>query len=458
MSSSDGRSRVVIESVGPRVDSGEWPIKRVAGDLVVVEAVAYADGHDVLGCVLLHRREGEQAWHETPMRHHVNDRWEASFTVDEIGRYRYTASAWIDRFGTWAHDMAKRLEAATDVTVDIQIGAGLVEAAAARASASAAAGSDAAAARGDAAAARGDAARLAAIAAELRAGGARAARTAVSDELAELMARHAERPFAMTVPELTVIVDRPLARFGAWYELFPRSAATEPGRHGTFRDVEERLTDIAEMGFDILYLPPIHPIGRTFRKGPNNSTVAGPDDPGSPWAIGAAEGGHTAIHPELGTLEDFRHLVRRAGEHGIEMALDIAFQCSPDHPWAAEHPEWFRLRPDGTIQYAENPPKKYQDIYPFDFETDQWRELWDALKGVVDFWLAEGIRIFRIDNPHTKPLRVLGVAHRGGDRASTRTRSSSRRPSPVRTCCIAWRRSASPSPTTTSPGATRSPS
>jgi starch synthase (maltosyl-transferring) len=242
------------------------------------------------------------------------------------------------------------------------------------------------------------------VAALLRTGGGEAARAALAPELAALMARYAERPFMTVAPELTVVVDRERARFGAWYELFPRSAATEPGRHGTFRDVEDRLADVAAMGFDVLYLPPIHPIGRAFRKGRNNTPAAGPNDPGSPWAIGAAEGGHTAVHPELGTLEDFRHLLARAVQHDIEIALDIAFQCSPDHPYVREHPEWFRLRPDGTIQYAENPPKKYQDIYPFDFETDHWRELWDELKSVVDFWIEQGVRIFRMDNPHTKPF------------------------------------------------------
>jgi len=385
VSSTDGRSRVVIDGVTPRVDAGEHPIKRIVGDTVTVEAVAYADGHDARACVLLHRREADAEWSEVPMKPLGNDGWRASFGVDEIGPCRYTVMAWVDRFATWSHDLKKRLGAERDLGVDLLIGAALVEAAAGRATGA-------------------DAARLASTAALLRAGGAGAVRAALAPELAELMSRHADRPFATVAPELGVVVDRERARFSAWYELFPRSASTEPGRHGTFRDVEERLADVAAMGFDVLYLPPIHPIGRTFRKGRNNSPVAGPDDPGSPWAIGAAEGGHTSIHPQLGTLEDFRHLVARAQDHGIEIALDIAFQCSPDHPYAKAHPEWFRMRPDGTIQYAENPPKKYQDIYPFDFETDHWRELWDELKSVVDFWIDQGVRIFRVDNPHTKPF------------------------------------------------------
>jgi starch synthase (maltosyl-transferring) len=315
-----------------------------------------------------------------------NDRWQATFTVDELGRYRYTVVAWVDHFATWVRDLDRRIAAGQDIATDLLVGAALVEAAAARVSGP-------------------SAARLAALAATLRAGGTDAGPTAASAELASLMHAHAERRFASRFdPELVVVVDRERARFGAWYELFPRSAATEPGRHGTFADVEARLPEIAAMGFDVLYLPPIHPIGRSFRKGPNNSTVAGPGDPGSPWAIGAAEGGHTAVHPELGTLEDFRHLVAAAADHGLEIAMDVAFQCAPDHPYATAHPEWFRLRPDGTIQYAENPPKKYQDIYPFDFETDHWPELWEELRAVVDFWIDQGIRIFRVDNPHTKPF------------------------------------------------------
>jgi starch synthase (maltosyl-transferring) len=386
VSSSDGRSRVVIDHVTPAIDCGAFPIKRVVGDVVTVEAVAYADGHDAVAVVLLHRREADAAWTEAPMEPGFNDTWRASFTVAELGRYRYTVVAWVDRFATWSHALAKRLVAGQDVSSDLLVGAELVDAAASRAIGA-------------------DGARLAAFAATIRGGGEPAAEIAASASLATLMHRHAERRFATTfAPELSIVVDRELARFAAWYELFPRSAATDAGRHGTFRDVEERLPEIAAMGFDILYLPPIHPIGRRHRKGRNNATEAEPGDPGSPWAIGAAEGGHTAIHPELGTLEDFRHLVAAAADHGLEIALDLAAQCAPDHPWTTEHPEWFRKRPDGTIQYAENPPKKYQDIYPFDFEVDAWRELWDGLKGVADFWLAQGIRIFRVDNPHTKPF------------------------------------------------------
>ena len=386
MSGTDGRNRVVITGLTPQIDCGAFPVKRVVGDSVVVEADIYADGHDAIAGVLLYRREDEPGWTEAPLEPLGNDRWRAAFSVRDIGRYRYTAAAWVDHFTTWSRALAKRIDAGRDVSLDLLIGVPLVEAAAGRA-------------------AGGDADRLQEIAAALRRGGAEGVRRALSGELAELMRRHAERRFVTVhVPELIVVVDRERARFSAWYELFPRSCAAEPGRHGTFRDVEARLPYIAAMGFDVLYLAPIHPIGRSFRKGRNNSPVAGPGDPGSPWAIGAEEGGHKAVHPELGTLEDFRHLLARAGEHGIELALDVAFQCSPDHPYAREHPEWFRGRPDGTIQYAENPPKKYEDIYPFDFETAAWRELWDELKSVVDFWIEQGVRIFRVDNPHTKPF------------------------------------------------------
>ena len=382
----EGRNRVIIEGVAPEIDGGRFPIKRIIGDQVVVEADIATDGHDVISCALLYRREVDAEWTEAPMEPLGNDRWRGIFTVREIGRCRYTVRAWVDHFKTWARDLGKRVQAGQDVTVDLLIGAEMVEAAS-RAANPPYQG------------------WLASFAEGLRAGGAGATQQALSAELARLMARHGERRYATTCDrELAVVVDRERARFGAWYELFPRSCAGEPGRHGTFRDVEERLPYVASMGFDVLYLPPIHPIGRSFRKGRNNSTVAAPEDPGSPWAIGAAEGGHKAVHPQLGTLEDFRRLVQRAREYDLELAMDIAFQCAPDHPYVTEHPEWFRRRPDGTIQYAENPPKKYQDIYPFDFETEQWRELWDELKSVVQFWVDQGVCIFRVDNPHTKPF------------------------------------------------------
>ena len=379
-------NRVAIERLEPRIDGGRFPIKRIAGDPVVVEAVIVADGHELVSAVVLHRADADPDWTEVPMEPLEQDRFRAEFRVTSPGRHHYTVLAWVDRFRSWARDLGKRLEAGQDVSVELLIGIGLIEAAAARAT-------------GD------EAQSLAAAAAMLRSGGPSLARTALDPGLAGLMVRHGERPFAARHdPDLEVVVDRERARFSAWYELFPRSCSPVAGRHGTLRDVEARLPAIAGMGFDVLYLPPIHPIGRVNRKGPNNNPESRPGDPGSPWAIGSKEGGHKAIHPELGTLEDLHHLRDAAAGHGLELALDIAFQCAPDHPYATEHPEWFRMRPDGTIQYAENPPKKYQDIYPFDFETPAWRALWDELASVVRYWAEQGIRIFRVDNPHTKPF------------------------------------------------------
>lgn len=380
----DGRTRVIIENVTPRVDDGAFPIKRIIGDTVIVEADVFTDGHDAISCALLYKQQGDSKWTEAAMQPLGNDRWRGSFQVQALGLYLYTVTAWVDRFKTWSHALEKRLEARQDVTVDLVIGAEMIAAAGKHASPKEAVWHEV-------------------YADSVRSGGPDGIARAASAELADLMHRNAERFFSATyAQELSVLVDRQRARFGAWYELFPRSTSPVPGTHGSFKDVEARLPYVAAMNFDILYLPPIHPIGRSFRKGRNNSPAAGPHEPGSPWAIGSTEGGHKAIHPQLGTLADFRRLVDSAARYGLELALDIAFQCSPDHPYVQEHPEWFRKRPDGTIQYAENPPKKYQDIYPFDFETEQWRELWEELKSVVQFWIDQGVRIFRIDNPHTK--------------------------------------------------------
>jgi starch synthase (maltosyl-transferring) len=380
----DGRTRVIIEKVTPQVDDGAFPIKRVIGDTVIVEADVFTDGHDAISCVLLYKKKGDPKWTESPMEPLVNDRWRGSFKVQELGVYLYTVSAWVDRFKTWSQFLAKRVEAQQDVTIDLILGAEMIAVAGKHAPPKEAGWHEI-------------------YAESVWAGGPDGIARAASAELAGLMHRNAERFFSSTCKqEFAVQVDRERARFGAWYELFPRSTSPVPGRHGTFKDLEARLSYVAAMNFDVLYLPPIHPIGRSFRKGRNNSTTTGPDDPGSPWAIGSAEGGHKSVHPELGTLADFRHLVDSAARYGLELALDIAFQCAPDHPYVTEHPEWFRKRPDGTIQYAENPPKKYQDIYPFDFETEQWRELWEELKSVVLFWIDQGVRIFRVDNPHTK--------------------------------------------------------
>jgi starch synthase (maltosyl-transferring) len=376
----DGRRRVAIEAVSPEVEAGRFPAKRSLGERVAVEADVFADGHDAVACVIRYRHQSEEAWTEVPMVALVNDRWRAEIIVSQLGRYVYTVQGWVDRFQTWRRQLAKRIAAGQDVAQELKLGAQLVEAAAKRAQGA-------------------ESAVLAKHAAGLAGGDA-----AIGKDLVDLMDRFADRSEAVTYPrELEMLVDPQRARFSAWYELFPRSAG-EPGRHGTFRDVEKRLPYIAGMGFDVLYMPPIHPVGRTNRKGANNSVKASPGEPGSPWAIGSVEGGHKSIAPELGTLDDFRHLLGAAKEKGLDVALDIAFQCSPDHPYVREHPEWFRHRPDGSIQYAENPPKKYEDIVPFDFECEAWRELWGELLSIVTYWIDKGVRIFRIDNPHTKPF------------------------------------------------------
>jgi starch synthase (maltosyl-transferring) len=383
----DGRTRVIIEGVKPQIDGGIFPAKRVVGDRVIVEADIFADGHDALSAVLRYRHESDKQWTETPMAFLVNDRWRGEFKVTELGQYYYTVQAWVDRFQSWLSGFTKKVEAGQDTAIDLLAGIELVELGAGRA--------------------KGEHRKtLAQWAKALRAKSANAAEQALralDEELAVLMAKYPERRWSATYDkELPVSVDRNKAQYSTWYEVFPRSCAPKAGQHGTFKDCIARLSYVASMGFDVLYLPPIHPIGRSFRKGKNNALTAGPDDVGSPWAIGAKEGGHKAIHPQLGTLKDFKELVAKAQEHGIEIALDIAFQCTPDHPYVKEHPEWFRNRPDGTIQYAENPPKKYQDIYPIDFESDDWEALWNELKSVIEFWCEQGVRVFRVDNPHTK--------------------------------------------------------
>ncbi len=383
----EGRRRVIIEGVEPQVDSGRFPAKRVVGDRVTVEADIFTDGHDRISAVLLFQKEGEEGWNEVPMVPLDNDRWEGSFALKELGRSVFTIEAWVDHYLTWHGDLKKRVAAGQDVTLQLVIGARMIASATSRAE-----GSDRASLL--------EAARLLESDASIESRLERVYR----EDLLALMTRNADRSMATRFSrELTIVADPPRARYSTWYEMFPRSAGA-PGTHGTFRDVEARLSYVAGMGFDVLYLPPIHPIGMAFRKGKNNSTTSQPGEPGSPWAIGGADGGHTTIHAELGTMDDFSHLVRAAAERGMDVALDIAFQVSPDHPWVKEHPEWFLMRPDGTIQYAENPPKKYEDIYPFNFETEDWEELWKSLCDVFLFWVDKGVRIFRVDNPHTKAL------------------------------------------------------
>jgi len=384
----EGRVRAVIDAVLPAVDGGRFPVKRIAGETVGIEAHCLTDGHDRLRVVLRWHAVGASDEYEVDMQPQANDVWLAEFTPPRAGRYRYTVVAWVDHFESWRRELERRDDQA-DIRVALLVGGALIDEAAHRAPGS-------------------DAAILAEWSAQLRAAAAAAGVDADAQKAmaldaarAAIVARYADRSLAAAM-SLELVVDRKRAGFSSWYELFPRSAGTEPGHHGTLRDVEARLPYLADMGFDVLYFPPIHPIGRINRKGTNNTLVAGPEDVGSPWAIGAAEGGHKDILPQLGTLDDFRHLLARAREFGIEVALDIAFQCAPDHPYVKAHPQWFKHRPDGSVQYAENPPKKYQDIYPFDFETGDWRALWDELKSIVDFWITQGVKIFRVDNPHTK--------------------------------------------------------
>ena len=383
--------RVAIENVTPEVDCGRFPIARTPGELVVVRADIFSDGHDVVDAAVQYRKsEEQQGWHVEPMTLVTNDRWEAQFRVSGMGIYFYTVRAWVDHFKTWSRDLGKKAAAGQDLSLHLQTGAQFIETSARRALPQ-------------------DRPKFAALLARLRAIAGGDGDTAVAfsqdEELQSLMGTYRERD-ADTVyeKELAIRVDRERARFSAWYEMFPRSCSNSEQRHGTLRDCANYVEYVAEMGFDVLYLPPIHPIGKTERKGKNNSTTPEPGDLGSPWAIGAEEGGHKALHPQLGTLEDLKFLREKAKQHGIELALDIAFQCSPDHPYVKQHREWFRIRPDGTVQYAENPPKKYQDIYPLDFETPAYAELAEELKSVLLFWISQGIRIFRVDNPHTKAL------------------------------------------------------
>ncbi len=386
---------VVIEGVEPQVDDGRHPVKRVVGESVAVQADIFKEGHDVLAAVVRWRQVSPVApsateWQEAPLHPVSNDRWAGAFPLEKVGRYAFTVEAWPDLFRSWTSELSRKVGAGRSVASELLEGAALLRSAADRAQK----------------VNPQHAARLKELAQALEQGPADTALAlASSAAITELACRYADRSIGVrTERELQVYADRPRARFSAWYEFFPRSASRDTRRHGTFRDCELLLPEIQEMGFDVVYLPPIHPIGRTARKGKNNSLVAGPDDVGSPWAIGAAEGGHKSVHPALGTLEDFKRFVRKANDLGIEVALDLAYQCSPDHPYVKEHPEWFSWRPDGTLKTAENPPKRYEDIVNFDFLGPARESLWAELKSVVLFWVDAGVKIFRVDNPHTKPV------------------------------------------------------
>ncbi|RIV19084.1 alpha-1,4-glucan--maltose-1-phosphate maltosyltransferase [Fibrisoma montanum] len=399
LSGIQGQQRVVIEHVAPEIDGGRFPIKAVPGDVIAVEADIFADGHDYLAARLLYKHIEDGTWQETAMALIINDRWGGAFVVEKQGLYHYTIEAWVDHPASWQHEIHLKVADGQRITSELLAGATYVEGMAQRA--------------GRQAGNAHDEAELYRIATLFRTGSAEgegdnyneAVSFAESEQFLHYAHLYPERQYPTRyAPELAVDVDRPRAGFSTWYCLFPRSASREVGRHGTFRDVEALLPRISGMSFDVLYLPPIHPIGTSHRKGKNNSVVSQPGDPGVPYGIGSELGGHDAIHPELGTLDDFKHLIAVAKNYGMEVAMDLAIQCSPDHPWAKEHPEWFKKRPDGTIQYAENPPKKYQDIYPVYFETEDWQNLWLELRRVLLLWGEWGVRMIRVDNPHTKPF------------------------------------------------------
>ncbi len=382
------KNRIVIEKIAPKIDCGIFPIKRVVGEEVVVRADVYADGHDEVLAFILYRESDSSDWREVPMKDMGNDAWTGSFVIEHEKDYFYSVRGYISDFSSWRHDLEKKVDAGRNVSVDLRIGSAILDDAAQRCAAS------------EAGLLRKWAKVLAA-----RGNTGLAVKLAMSEKLSAIMLANLDpRKSVAYEPHLRVSVERKRALFSSWYEVFPRSWPVKSGEYGTLKDCGRILPEIARMGFDVVYLPPIHPIGETYRKGKNNAVKCAPGDPGSPWAVGSAEGGHKAIHPRLGTLKDFRSFVERAGDCGLEVALDIAFQCSPDHPYLKSHPDWFKWRPDGKVQYAENPPKKYEDIVPFNFDTADRAGLWEELKSIIIFWAANGVKIFRIDNPHTKPF------------------------------------------------------
>ncbi len=389
---------VVIENLQPLIDGGRYPIKRITGEDLVVEADIFKDGHDIVAANLKWRVLGKRAWRETPMNFVDNDRWRGVCTLYAEDIHEYTVEAWTDAFRSWQAEFAKKFEAGiSDLRSEALEGATLVEAAARRARD------------------RADRKRLLEFSRQISTGANSEVHSiAQSGELEVLMATHPDRAAATQYdPSARVVVDRRAALVGAWYEFFPRSAEGRGDRGSTFRDCLPRVDDAKEMGFDVIYFPPIHPIGHTSRKGRNNSVTCDPRDPGVPWAIGSEAGGHKAVEPSLGTLKDFDWLQKEVRKRGMEIALDFAINCSPDHPYVKEHPDWFYKRPDGTIKFAENPPKKYEDIYPVNFRCENWRELWAEMKSIVLFWAEHGVRIFRVDNPHTKPVAFWEYLIRG---------------------------------------------
>lgn len=387
----DGHQRISIDNLSPEIDCGKAPIKRIINENIDIEVDVYGDGHDKVNAVLLYRQKvsgkaKEKKWNEKPLRFEGNDRWSISLGFPETGTYEYTIQAWIDHFATWQDGLKKKFEVGQDIETELKIGSQMIEESISRGNAS-------------------QKKKLQSWV-EILNSNVNAEQTvslALSDQVTQLMYELRDRTRSTGYGKnLEVWVQRKKALFSSWYEFFPRSTHPIPGKHGTFKTSENILPEIARMGFDVIYLPPIHPIGKSFRKGVNNATEARPEDPGSPWAIGSPEGGHKSLHPELGTMDEFISLVNKANELGMEIALDFAIQCSQDHPYVKEHPQWFKWRPDGTVQYAENPPKKYQDVLPVNFETSDWENLWNELKSIVEFWIDKGVKIFRVDNPHTK--------------------------------------------------------
>lgn len=378
----NGKSRVIIENVQPTVEGGLYPAKRTLGERVDVTASLFGDGHDHIRASILYKKKEASQWNEIEMRPTFNDDWIGTFYAEELGKYSFTIHAWIDHFDTWFDGIRKKIAAKVDVKVELKEGAIFLKELGIKDNS------------------------LLSVARKLESSDyAAAIEEVMSDAFAKLVHGHPLKLNETTLPsEFDVVVEHKKALYSTWYEFFPRSSSLQSGKHGTFQDCIRLLPRIAAMGFDVLYFPPIHPIGKVNRKGKNNNVRAEKGEPGSPWAIGSDEGGHKAILPALGTLEDYKKLISEAKKQGIDIAFDLAFQCAPDHPYVKEHPEWFKQRPDGSIQYAENPPKKYQDIYPFNFETEQWKELWEELKSVILYWVEQGVKIFRVDNPHTKPI------------------------------------------------------
>lgn len=387
----EGHKRVSIDNVYPEIECGKYPIKRIVNEQVKVEADIFADGHDKVDALLLYRekRKGknkDKKWQEKPMTFINNDHWYGIFQIENTGDYEYSIEAWIDHFATWQSGLIKKHEAKQPLRTELLIGAEMMEETLQRAKGT-------------------DKKKLKTWIELLRSetNEDKAVEQVTGDEATQLMYKNRNRTKAHRYDKtLPLRVERKKALFSAWYEFFPRSTSAEEGKHGNFKDAEKILPEIQQMGFDVIYLPPIHPIGHSHRKGVNNATTAQPGDPGSPWAIGAKEGGHKSVHPELGSLDDFQNFLRKANDLGIEIALDFAIQMSPDHPYVKEHPQWFKWRPDGTVQYAENPPKKYQDVLPINYENEDWENLWKELKSIVDYWIDKGVKIFRVDNPHTK--------------------------------------------------------